>query len=65
MKKNENELNEKDDNKDKNFDNRIKNDNENNDEKNQGIEQIDNLKLINNINNEINLWNKKEKEWIN
>ena len=30
--KNENELNEKDDNKDKNFDRRIKNDNENNNE---------------------------------
>jgi len=57
--KNENELNEKDDNKDKNFDRRIKNDNENNNEKNQGLEQIDNFNLINNINNEINLLNKK------
>jgi hypothetical protein len=57
--KNESELNEKDDSKDKNFDNRIKNDNENNDEKNQGFEQIENLNSINNINNEINLLNKK------
>ncbi len=52
-------MNEKDDSKDKNFDNRIKNDNENNDEKNQGFEQIENLNSINNINNEINLLNKK------